>query len=798
MLKKTLPKTKYLFNKNEMLGLVLIALQKNVLILVLLFLWVAPHTTVSQDKKPKVALVLSGGGAKGIAHIPTLQMLDSLGIVPDLVVGNSMGSIVGALYAMGYSGDSIANIAKNARWDDLIGGGVSLRTVSAEEKFEFRRYLVEFNWADGNLKLGNFLLNDQNLRDFISTLTYPSYNTSNFDELAIPFRAVATDIVNGKEVILDRGSLGFAMRASMSIPGVFSPVRYKETLLVDGGLLNNFPVDIAKDMGADIIIGSDVGGGMASKEKLNSFTALMFQAGMMTSNLKIPQNRELCDILIDHTPNLTYSTADFLRSDIIYEEGKIAVHRNMNSLIALSERLKKYEQRPHQLPVVQKRVSLDSVVYHGISDNNLALVRARTNIKAHKSYSISDIMDGVNRAMGTTIFSQITYNPIVDKDSIQLHLHGIERSQHQVKGSLHYDGDNGVGVIVNYTGRNIIGNASRSLVTLDIADQPKFRIQHQKNFGHDRDWWWRSEAFGHRLRQKVFVGGKYADDISYRYFNFDNQFNRNLSSLRSYVGFGLKFHNTRLSPTIDSDVKDNVLQINKYKNSDTELYAHYRYNSMNDVHYATHGAILKGYLGRSLHNSLEVISSDVNVPDINGSTNEYTRIGLDYEKRFRVNDRSAGILGLSGHFIFEDVQSRDDLSFSELGLNSKYFIGGNSNNPGNDNFVFPGLHQGELSVTQFAKLKLGLQINALNKVYITPHIDMASVGFGRFKDYLEDAFIPKGDWSESIEPSILMSAGTTFSYNSILGPINFDVSWVNSTDRVRFFIGIGYQFNVSD
>jgi NTE family protein len=407
-------------------------------------------------------------------------------------------------------------------------------------------------------------------------------------------------------------------------------------------------------------------------------------------------------------------------------------------------------------------------------------------------------MEGVNRAMGTTIFSQITYIPVINGDTLQLHLNGIERSRHQVKGSLHYDGDNGVGLIVNYTGRNIIGNASRSLLTIDIADQPKFRVQHQKNFGHDRDWWWRTEAFGQQLKQKVFVGGVYADDIRYRYFTFDNQINRNLSSLRSYIGLGLKFHNTSLRPTIDSEVKDNVFQISRYKNSDTELYAHYRYNSMNEVFFATQGAILKAYLGRSLHNNLKVISSDITIPNVNGATNDYTRIGFDYEKRFRLTNRSVGILGASGHFTFEDAQTGNDLSYSDLSLNSKYFLGGNSYNPGNDNFVFPGLYQGELNVTQLAKLKLGLQFNAMNKVYLTPHLDIASVGFGRFNDYLEDAFISKGSWPDSTEPSILMSAGTTFSYNSILGPINFDVSWVNSTDRVRFFIGIGYQFNPSD
>ncbi len=773
-------------------------LKRYALCLILLLLYTASFTSYSQDKKPKIALVLSGGGAKGVAHIPTLQMLDSLGIVPDLVVGNSMGSIVGALYAMGYSGDSIASIAKQAPWDILIGGGISLRNVSVEEKFEFNRYLVEFNWADGNLKLGNFLLNDQNLRAFIASHTYPIYNTDNFDDFAIPFRAVATDIVNGKEVILDRGSLGLAMRASMSIPGLFSPVKHNGTLLVDGGLLNNFPVDIAKNMGADIIIGSDVGSGMASKEKLNSFSALMFQAGMMNSNLKNPQNRALCDILIDHAPNLSYSTADFARTNIMYEEGKIAVQQNLDSLKALSKRLKNYTQRPHQLPEVPNEITLDTIIYNGISKNNMALVRARTNIKAHTPYGVQDILEGVNRAMGTTIFSQITYHPVLSGETMQLHLNATERSQHQVKGSLHYDGDNGVGLMVNYTGRNIIGNASRSLLTMDIADQPKFRVQHQKNFGGGRDWWWRTEGFGQQLKQKVFVSGEYVDNLRYRNFVFDNQLNRNLISLKSYIGLGIKFHSTSLKPIIDPEVKDNVFQIHKYKNSDTEAYLHYRYNSMNRVYFATDGALFRGHLGRSLGNKLSIDYSDASIPDVDGATNDFSRIGLDYEKRFPLSSRTSAIIGTSGHFIFEDDLRENDYSFSELGLNSKYFLGGNSKNPGNENFVFPGLHQGELSATQFVKLNLGMQFQAMNKIYLTPHFNVASVGFGRFRDYLEDAFIPKGNWPDATQPSLLMSAGTTFSYHSILGPVNFDVSWINSTNKVRFFIGIGFQFNTSD
>ena len=219
------------------------------------FAFMVSMQVFAQDKKPKVALVLSGGGAKGIAHIPVLQALDSLGIVPDLIIGTSMGSVVGGLYAMGYSGDSIANIANNANWDYLLAGDIPLSEVSVEEKSEFKKYLIELDVVNWSPKLNTSLLRDQNLREFLTLLTFPVYDIDNFDEFSIPFRAMTTDIVNGKEVILDKGSLSLAMRASMSVPSIFQPVVYENTLLVDGGILNNFPTNVAKHMGADIIIG---------------------------------------------------------------------------------------------------------------------------------------------------------------------------------------------------------------------------------------------------------------------------------------------------------------------------------------------------------------------------------------------------------------------------------------------------------------------------------------------------------------------------------------------------------------
>ncbi len=759
---------------------------------------ISANTKLTQGKKPKVALVLSGGGAKGLAHVPTLQVLDSLGIVPDLIVGNSMGSIVGALYAMGYSGDRIVDILEMTDWDKLMSGGISLENVSVEEKAEFNRYFAELDWVDGNLKLGNFLVNDQSLREFITILTFPVYDVTDFDDLAIPYRAIATDIVKGEEVVLSKGSLALAMRASMSIPGVFQAVSYEETLLIDGGLLNNFPVDVAKNLGADIIIGSDVGDAEFTKEKLESLSTLMSQTTMLNSNIKRPQNRALCDILIDHTGKLSYSTADFNKANILYENGKAAVLEKMDTLTALSKILKKYEQRKVNPPVERGKFTLDTITYSGISDANLALVKAHTDIKANTPYSVDEVIAGINRAMGTTLFTQIAYDYEINDNKVELQLHGIERSPHQLKGGLHYDGYHGIGVIANYTGRNIIGNASRMLITADIAEQPKLRLQYQKNFGENRNWWWRAELYGQQLKQKIFLNGAYVDNVRNRYHSFDNQVNWNLSPLRSYVGFGLRYYNTHIKPTIDPKVNENIFKFSEYNNYDVELYAQYNYNSLNKVFYATKGSKLKGFLGRSLLSNVKVDFSDITIPNLDGSPNGFTRLGLDYEKRFRASDKLVAVIGAAAHFTFEDSERGDDDLFTGLKLNSKYYLGGNVTTARSDFYVFPGLQEEEMVVSQFIKLNLGLQIKAVSKIYITPHVNIASVGFSNFKDYIGDAFSSKGKWTDFNEPSFLISTGSTFSYDSLLGPINFDISVVNNINKLRFFIGIGFQLDQSN
>ena len=767
-------------------------------LLFIFFTFVVSTHLFAQDKKPKVALVLSGGGAKGIAHIPVLQALDSLGIVPDLIIGTSMGSVVGGLYAMGYSGDSIANIANNTNWDNLLTGDIPLNKVSTEEKSEFKKYLIKMDVVNWSPKLNPSLLRDQNLREFLSLLTFPIYNINNFDDLSIPFRAMTTDIVNGKEVILGKGSLSLAMRASMSVPSIFQPVVYKNTLLVDGGILNNFPTDVAKHMGADIIIGSTVGGGMLPKNKLDNMSALLVQSSMLSSNLKVEKNKEICDILIDHVPYLEYSTGDFNKSKEIFKEGEIATNNNLSSLVKLSKTLKKYKQRVHKVPDAKNKILLDTIIFKNISIGNYEVAKERTDIEPHKEYSAKELVAGVNRAIGTRMFSKITYESFIENNQLGLQLNFFEYSKNQLKGSLHYDTYRGGGIVVNYTGRNILGKSSRVLVTLDIAEQPRARLQYQKIFGKHKNWWFQSEAIGELLIQEVFEDGIKIENIKQNYFQFNNQINKNINSLYSYVGVGIDYELTNLRPKFDPDLVGNFFGLKKYNFNTIEIKANYTYNSLNKVFFSTKGTYFKGSVSRSIHNAIYIEPIDENSPSIDGFTNSFSKLNLSFEKRVGFTKKIIGILKGTTNFIYEDTLKSNEVSFDEYGYAGKYSLGGYIPNNRSRSYLFAGLHEDELTVNQFMKLTLALQLNPINKIYVVPHFNIASVGFTNFDNYIEDAFFPKGDWEDKMETSLLMSAGATFSYNSLLGPVNFDISYINGVDKLRLYFSLGFLFNSSN
>ena len=225
---------------------------------------------------PRVAVVLSGGGAKGVAHISALKVIEEVGIPVDYVVGTSMGSIIGGLYAIGYSPTQLDSLVRSQDWEWLLSDKPKrdYRTLTEQEN-EVRYILSVPMTRKGSLLKPESLARGQNIGDMFAALTIGFHDSIDFRRLPVPFACIATDITDGSEVILNRGVLAEAMRASMAIPGVFSPVRKDGMILVDGGLVNNFPVDVARNMGADIVIGVDVQEGLHKEDRLNSLSEIL-------------------------------------------------------------------------------------------------------------------------------------------------------------------------------------------------------------------------------------------------------------------------------------------------------------------------------------------------------------------------------------------------------------------------------------------------------------------------------------------------------------------------------------------
>ena len=223
---------------------------------ILVFLLVLFVMLDVQGQRKKVGLVLSGGGAKGVAHIGVLKVLEEAGIPIDYIAGTSMGSLVGALYAIGYDAHTMDSLVRRQDWTFLLSDKVYRYNLPFSEKEETEKYLVSVPIKNNReIKIPSGFISGQNIYNLFSDLTIGYHDSLDFKKLPIPFACVASNLVDGQEVIQDCGVLPLAMRASMAIPGAFAPVRKDGMVLVDGGISNNFPVDIAKAMGADIIIG---------------------------------------------------------------------------------------------------------------------------------------------------------------------------------------------------------------------------------------------------------------------------------------------------------------------------------------------------------------------------------------------------------------------------------------------------------------------------------------------------------------------------------------------------------------
>ncbi|MGV2832214.1 patatin-like phospholipase family protein [Pseudomonas shirazensis] len=296
------------------------------LLLCLMLLLTCLPITAAENTRPKVGLVLSGGAARGLAHIGVLKALEEQGVRVDAIAGTSMGAVIGGLYASGYSVEELEKLATTLDWQQALSDAPPRKDVPFRRKQDDRDFLVKQKLSfrdDGSLGLPLGVIQGQNLALLLESKLAHTADTRDFDKLPIPFRAVATDIASGEKVVFRRGHLPQVIRASMSIPAVFAPVEMDGRLLVDGGMVDNIPLDVAREMGVDLAIVVDIGTPLRDRKQLNTVVDVLNQSiTLMTRRNSEEQlaNLHRDDILIQ-PPLAAFGVTDFGRTAEMIEAG---------------------------------------------------------------------------------------------------------------------------------------------------------------------------------------------------------------------------------------------------------------------------------------------------------------------------------------------------------------------------------------------------------------------------------------------------------------------------------------------
>ncbi|WP_124979415.1 patatin-like phospholipase family protein [Nonlabens xiamenensis] len=411
--------------------------------------------TIRPIKKsdPKIGLVLSGGGAKGLAHIGALKVIDSLGIEVDYVAGTSMGAIVGSLYASGYTGQQLDSIFQTINFDNIISDDIPRKAKTFYERRENERYAVTLPFKDFSVQLPSSLSKGQNIYNLLSRLLSNVKSIDNFENLPIPFFCIATDVTTGEEVVLDSGYLPRAVNASGALPSLFAPVEIDGRLLIDGGVTDNYPVEKLRAKGMDIIIGVDVQDDLRTLDELNGALDILTQINNFRTIHDMEQKIPKTDIYI--APDISeFSVVSFDQGNKIIQRGFTATSKKINQL-------KAYRQRNYQKPeltnIAQDSIYLKYLDITGNENYSRSFIKGRFKIKTPGMVAYEDINNGINNLQATNNFKKINYEILEKKVGTVLEIR-VEESdvRNYLRLGLHYDELLRSAALVNLSRKNVL------------------------------------------------------------------------------------------------------------------------------------------------------------------------------------------------------------------------------------------------------------------------------------------------------------------------------------------------------
>ena len=426
----------------------------------------------NQIKRPKIGLVLSGGGAKGLAHIGALKAIEKAGIKVDMVCGTSMGSFVGALYAVGYSPDQIEKMLSDLNWGKLLTENLDHRRMDSFERSKDGRYFFksEVGKPTSGLIDGNLIMIK------LSELCVPAHNIEDFSKLKRSFACVATNLETGEPVTITKGYLPEAVRCSMSYPMVFRPAEYDGKLLVDGGIVSNLPAKELKALGADIIIGVNVGSPLSSRRELKSIPQILAQCVSFLNEQDMENQKQACDIFIE--PDITtFATFSFKNIPAIIKSGEDACNVHKEELAKLAEMCKDINNNNPSLPDYDEneKIHFSSIEIEGAEKSSTEYLFHKIGELNKNDLNLKEIKKIAERMIGTGLISKAYFKILPDGNNENKLIFIVKTSEaYEHNIGIRYEEGQGAQLLLNQTIKNKFFAGSRTSVDLVLANNPRF------------------------------------------------------------------------------------------------------------------------------------------------------------------------------------------------------------------------------------------------------------------------------------------------------------------------------------
>ena len=731
------------------------------------------QTTMGQENEPrkKVALVLSGGGAKGVAHIGVLKVLEKAGLPVDIITGTSMGSIVGGLYACGNDAARLDSIVRSQDWSNVLSDKEDLRYQSLKERENQNTYAISTSLRLKKKKRsigGGFILG-KNIGRLLNTFTTPYNDSIDFNTLPIPFACVATDIVDNSEHVLHNGVLSEAMRASMSIPGAFAPVRKGNQVLVDGGLRNNYPADVAKELGADYIVGVSVAAKLRDADHLGSTTDILLQIIDFSTKNKFDDNMAITDIpILVNTDG--YSTASFTPSaiDTLIQRGEDAAMAHWDEIVALKEKLypSQVPPRPH---VVNNVTMSDNPTYKigqlsfvNMTPSDAYFIRTKFNLKE------GNIIDAERiNLITTSIRLDLFYQSAdfhVENDAIEmadgtkaarLRFIAGEKKPNKMNVGVRFDTEEIVALQTN------IAFPIRKKVPMELD----FTLRLGKRIKAKVDWELHPSNF---ITPTLTLAFQHNDYNLYEYGDraYDLTYNR-LTGSAAPLTFNVRNFHFSIGAAIDyyfnynlllDQVKEHYMEMPDHEHF-ISYFANVNYNSENEWNFPTRGSKFSARYAYYTDNFVK-LNDKLGMSEVSAMWRTNIPIGKHFTiqpmfyGRLLHTDNSpiilCNIMGGEwfGHYIEQQLP-------------------------------FVGVGHIELQWDKFLAAQMQAQYSLTSNNIIQ----------------LKFAVAQDGDkYNEVFKSKTMLGSSLSYYYNAISGPVGASVGYSNVTKKPYFYVNIGYVF----